>query len=293
MTPRWSWAEGPARVALGAALCWSAISAASLSRPAMAPEQAQALWDSAQAQHSAGRFAEALSSVDRLLATFPDSPIYLSFAAQLFQDLKDPAREAAAWQIFMAVAPFPTEACPRIGQAYHSLGQYDKSLAAYRRCLDLDPKKTDLLFFLGQELASQDRPQEAAKAYAQALERSPDSSDTLLGLARLRLQQNDIPGAKALVDRVLANSPKNTDALADAAMIAEKLGDYKQAQVYLTTAIAESPSYADLYRMLGRISLEAEDRPAALKAFAALHDLVPDDADAARRLSELQAASTP
>jgi tetratricopeptide (TPR) repeat protein len=288
-----AWAAGAARLALGAALCWSAVSASSLSRPELSIERSQELWEQAQVERASASPKKALSSVDRLLGSYPDNPIYLSFAAQLFQDLKDPGREAAAWELFMPVAPFPAEACPRLGQAYRELGQDDKALDAFRRCLEADPGKSDLLFFIGQEQARQGRTAEAASYFERVLKRTPESPDALLGLARLKLAQDDLAAAQALVGRVLSKSPKNADALAESARIAEKRGDYQNAQRMLLTAIAESPSYADLYRMLGRVSLAAGDRAAALKAYSALRELLPEDEEAALRLKRLQDGSKP
>jgi tetratricopeptide (TPR) repeat protein len=275
-------------LALGAALCWSALRAASLQRPSLAAADAGSLWDKAKELRVEGRHRQALHSVQELLASYPDNPIYLSFAAELYGELKDPAREAAAWELFMPVAPFPTDACPRLGQAYRALGKIDKALDADNRCLELDPSKTDLIFFKGHELERQDRCADATVLYQKILERVPDHSDATLGLARCKLSDGDVAGAKLLVDRVLAGNPRNTDALASAARISEKSDDYKSAQQFLREAILQSPSYTDLYLMMGRVSLEAGDKDEARKAYTTLHDIDSKDPTAARKLKELE-----
>jgi tetratricopeptide (TPR) repeat protein len=265
--------SGAARLALGGALVWSAMRGAGLPRPGLSTETARELWESAHAEQTEGRADKALSSVKRLLASFPDNPIYLSFAADLYSELKDPAREAAALEQFLATAPFPSDACPRLGDAYRAQGLAAKALDAHLRCLALRPGQSDLLYFVGRELELEDKSNDAADYFRKALTRSPTFPDALLGLARLSLASGDLAAADKVVSQVLARSPENTDALLTAARVAEKRGDWSAACRHLEAAVRVSPSYAELYRMLARDAERVGDHEMARKAGETLREL--------------------
>lgn len=283
-----AWRGGAARLVLGAALCWAAARASTLPRPALTAEQARALWEKAVEQRGEGFPKKSLSSVKRLLASYPDNPIYLMHAADLYRDLKDPVRETAALELFMGAAPFPTEACPRLGQAYRLAGKLEQALAAHRRCLELDPTKADLMLYVGLELEQQGRSQDAELFFRRVLERVPDYADAVMGLARISFARADDAGARRLVDGLLASHPNDADALLVSAHIDEKEGRLKEAQEKLLTAAKVTPSYADLFRALGRVSVNLGDRPRALEAYRTLHQLEPGDAAASRQLEDLQ-----
>lgn len=280
--------DGLARLTLGAALCWAAARATTLPRPGLTPEQGRELWERAVEQRGEGFPRKALASTEKLLASYPDNPIYLMFAADVLKTLGDGPREARALELFMQVAPFPTEACPRLGQIYRRLGQFDKALSAHRRCLDLDPTKSDLQLYVALELEQQERYEDAQIYFQRVLDKAPDYGDAVTGLARIKLGHGDAAGARALIDKLLLTQPENTDALMAAAHLDEKAGKLKEAQDKLLIAVKTSPSYPDLYRILGRVSLDLNDRKRAVEAYRVLHQLEPGNASVTRRLEELQ-----
>jgi tetratricopeptide (TPR) repeat protein len=271
-------ALGPAAagLALAAALRWTS-GAADLARPPSLPDgAAKRLWDQAGSERATARDAAALSAVRRLLASFPHEPRYLSFEAQELERLGRPRDAARAWELFMLSAPFPTDACPSLGDDYARAGRADLALEAHRRCLALDPSKPDLMVYYARALENAGREDEAAALAAEALAADPRDADAATLVIRVRLKKGDLAAAKAASDALLAVRPDDTDALLSAALVARAGNDLPRARALLTRAIRASPGYADLYRVLITVEHMQGDEAAAAKTTDELAELVRD-----------------
>lgn len=280
--------ETVALFVLGAALLATAKHATSSRLPSINAGQAGKLWAKALRNRDEGNPGQALSLTQKLLRSFPNNPMYLSFQAEMFREMKRYRDEAASWELYMKTAPFPTEACPHIAKAYDNMEKPGLALAAHRRCLALDPGKSDLQLYLALALEREGQDDEALQLYQSILEKSPGYSDAKLGLARILTGRNFLSQAQSLVESVLQNSPKNTDALLAAGKIADKQGRREEAKDYLRQAIAQSPTYKDLYRILGRW-LEQDAQPQeAIKIWESLLKLDPDDAALRTKLHKLK-----
>lgn len=274
------------RLLLAAALYATAGRANGERRPRLGSQQAKALWDQCRAKRKGGNHRGSLALVHRLLRSFPDSHIYLEFEAENYGLLGDARSEAAAWELYMQVAPFPTTACPQLGRAYSRLGFSDKAFEAHRRCLSLYPSNPDLMLYYALALQGRDRPDEAEKLYREILADYPGYHDAAIGLGRNLLRRDRLAEAEEILGPVVEKAKTNPDALLAGAELAEKKGNRPLAKERLRAAIALSPSYADLYRVLGRLCERDGDREGARRAYEALVKLEPGDADAAARLKE-------
>ncbi|MFI5344898.1 MAG: tetratricopeptide repeat protein [Elusimicrobiota bacterium] len=255
-----------------AGLWWIASSADLSRRPALEPERARELWDDAQSARSEGRLDECIGDVRRLLASYPGEPRYIGFQAEVLEQSRRYLDAARSWELYMTVAPFPTDACPSLGPDYVKAGRDADALDAERRCLALDPSKPDLMIPYALALERADRDAEAESLLMDALKRNEKNSDFAVALSRLRLKKGDVEGAAKLIDAVLPGDPENTDLLLSAARVSQARGDLKTARDRLDAAIKLSPGYADLYRVLAQVLEQGGDAAGARKARADAKD---------------------
>lgn len=276
------------RILLAAAVFRTAVLATGERRPVLKPEEALSLWEDCTARERAGEIRKALGSMLKLLRSYPDNPTYLSFEAGLYNKLPDYRKEAAAWELYTDVAPFPNEACPQLGRAYARAGLADEELDACKRCLAFLPGDDDLKLYYALALEKRGEAAEAERFYAEILEGHPGYHDAALGLARIRMRAGRLDGVEKLIKNVLEKSPKNTDALFSWAMLASEKNDNALAERTLEAAIAVNPDYTDIHRFLGRLYSKDGNREGAIKAFENILRLEPGDAAAAKKLRELR-----
>lgn len=272
-----------------AALWWTAGWASGMRVPSMTPDGARLLLDGMDESRRTADHAAMLRDARRLLRAFPDRPEYLATEAEALHELGDFRGEAAAWEAYILVAPFPRDACPQLGRAYAEVREAGKALDAHRRCLSFDPGQPDLQLYLANALMQRGESREAEELYARILESHPGYGDALIALARLRMGQGRVEDARALLARV-ENAGSNPDALYAESVLLETSGDRKGAQVPLRQAIRVSPAYADLYKRLARLLMEDGDKAAALEVYESLLQVAPDDEEALRRSRTLEQA---
>jgi protein O-GlcNAc transferase len=255
--------------AVAGLLWWTAGAADGTRRPALTSEAVTALLDEAGKARKDGAPADGLAAAEKLLRFSPREPRYLALKAEMRGLAGEFRAEAAAWEEYAAVAPFPTEACPSLGRAYERAGDAARGLEAHRRCLSWDPTKTDLKLYYGRALESAGRAGEAESLYREILAASPRYSDAALFLGRILLRRDEVAGAAALIDPVLARSPKNPDALLFGAMLERRRGKNARAKELLRRGIELSPGYADLHLVLASL-LENEGDAAGAARHRAL-----------------------
>lgn len=268
----------PARAAAGslacaAALWWTASGTDLARRPALSPEAARGLWEQALASRGEGRLDASLRSLGALLAAYPGEPRYLGLQAEVLELSRRPLDAARSWELFLKVAPFPTDACPAIGRDYEKAGLPARGLDADRRCLALDPSKPDLMVSYALALERDGRGDEAEPLLKEALRQDSKDADAAVALARLLLNRKDLDGADEILRGMLALHPDDSDVLLMAARAREERGDLKAARGYLETAVRSSPGYADVRRVLARVLAKSGDDDGARRERAAAADI--------------------
>lgn len=241
--------------------------------PLLGAQAAQSLREEARRAGKQARHAASLKASRRLLRHYPRSHIFLELEAEALRGLKNFRHEAAAWELYRQVAPFPATACPQLGRAYAAQGSEEKSLDAHRRCRALDLNDPDLSFYYGQALARAGRQAESEEVMSALLARSPGYHDAAIVIARARLEQGRLDEAEALLSRIVAAAPKHPDAWLVYGMLAREKGDKTASKGRLRKAVSASPAYADLYRVLGRWLSEDGDAEEAARVKAKLEEL--------------------
>jgi tetratricopeptide (TPR) repeat protein len=197
------------------------------------------------------RWNDALGPTRTLVERFPRQHVYLMRLAEIHHALGQFAEEAETWEQFMEHAPLPADACPQIGFAYRNIGQREKALAAFERCLEADRSDPELAFFvgLGHEWLAKFEP--AKEHYDRAIALVGTHHDSAVGLARLRLHRNELAGALALATGVLSMVPKHVDALLVAGLAQQRAGHPREARVHLEKAASLADDYFDVHLALG------------------------------------------
>ena len=260
--------------ALAAALWWTS-GAADLSRPPALDDGAVSrLWDKAVAARDEGRVDFGLRAVERLLASSPHEPRYLSFEAAALELQHRPLDAAHAWELYAESAPFPTEACPMMGVDYENAGFPALGLDAHRRCLALDPSNADLLLYLALGLERAGRDDEAQPFLDKVLVINPAYVDAILAEARIQLRRGDLDAADRFIRSSMSPGVEpSPDIRLTAALIELARGRPARARQLLAPAIKAKPNYEDLYRVRLRAENAMGDSGAAAQTRAILAEL--------------------
>ena len=224
----------PRRTAPAAVACL-ALAAITTAAWGQLPE-GNAAWD-------AGRYAEARSAYDRVLAS--DSlnvranlrvGILLSWAGQLdsaitfVQRARRSDRTDNDLQVIEA----------RI-HAWH--GQYDLALAQYDSVLHRDPTQRDAALGRAVTLSWADRFADADAAYRTLLARNPADTAALTGRAQVAAWSGDNAAARQRYREALAQDPTNADALTGLAQLDHWEGHDRRALAEVDSALAVAPGH--------------------------------------------------
>jgi tetratricopeptide (TPR) repeat protein len=237
------------------------------------------------------QYKEALNPTLKLYRAYPENHIYIERLAKIYNHLGRYEDEARFWERYLDLAPTPIAACPQIGEAYWRQGESHErqAIAAYERCLAIDPLNADSIFYLGHAFEMSGDFERAAATYQKGLQLSPEYTDLRLGLARSWLRLDKTKEARTIVDDVLKRKADRSDALLLAGMISLHEDDYGAAKEYLTRGAALS-SDPDFHVLLARIAEHQEDDAAALKEYTILSELRPNDERVRKKRDGLQAA---
>ncbi len=260
-------------------------------RTKLTPQESQELDEQSQAYLKRQDFKAALQPTIRLYRAYPENHIYIGRLAEIYDHLGNYAQEAKYWERFLDYAPVPIEGCPQIGQAYWKQGDGHEAqaVAAFERCLVLDPQNTDSIFYLAHAHEMLGDWEQAATLYQKGLSYSPTYTDLRLGLARCWIRLDKAPDAKKIVDDILAKKPDRSDAMLTLGMVYLHEDKYAEAKAVLTIG-AQLSSDPDFHVLLARIAEHEDDIVAALREYNKLVELRPNDKGAKSRRDALQAA---
>jgi superkiller protein 3 len=200
----------------------------------------------AEAYRSDARYGDAIAVTKKAIATLPqNADLYADLS--WFQSLNDdPVAAINAAKTAIGLAPTAYLAYTNLCRAYNDNKQYDLSISACNRALQLQPGDGETYFYLGRALNLTGKNVEATKMYSLAVNgletyvaKLPDYSDGyyLLGNAYFADNQRD-----------------------------------KAAEAYLRS-LAISPKYAKARYNLGIIYTRKKMKPAAQEQYAALQKL--------------------
>ena len=119
------------------------------------------LWEQAEAQQQAGRFAEAAELYQRILAQQPDQVPVLNNLGGVFEQLQRPAEALACYRRAVALAADLAVPQFNLGDALRKAGQWAEAIVVLRAAATLDPYLAEAWTALGAALLASGRPQAA------------------------------------------------------------------------------------------------------------------------------------
>jgi tetratricopeptide (TPR) repeat protein len=281
-----------------AMLFWFSVERARVShqpRPALTAEQSKALLARSKSLIAEGNYREALQPSLLLFAAYEENHIYIEQVAEIYEHLGDYQHAAQYWEKYLDHAPRPETGCPQIGDDYWKQGEAGepKAIAAYERCLKLDPTNPDAIFYLAHALEKSGELDRAASVYQQGIKTSPQYVDLRLGLARVWVQQGKYPEAQQATQQVLAKSPNNVDALLVMGLSYMRQHNLKEAKKYLTKGVKLSDTYTDFHLALAHIAEVEKDDREAMRQYTRILELQPDNGAVRARLESLKKETRP
>ncbi len=246
-------------------------------RPALTAKQSQAVLLKSRKLLADGKYREALGSSLLLTEAYPANHVYLEQVAQIYEHLKDYEAAAGYWEKYMKYAPVPETACPQIGNDYWKQGEAGepKAIAAFERCLKLDPTDPDFVFYLAHGLEMSGDYARAAREYRRGIKMSPQYVDMRVGLARVMVREGKYAEAQAAGQKILAKSPNDVDALLVMGLSYMLQGQLDQAKGYFAKGVQLSPDYTDFHLELAHIAEKQNDYPEAIKQYTEVVRLQP------------------
>jgi len=143
-----------------------------------------------------------------------------------------------------------------LGWVLERLDGREDAIAAYKKCLELDPQRTKPRLRLVEVLLDTVQPREAAHYLPPLSQALPDDPDVLLVQARYHDLLGELGPARTISDRLLAHDPNHLQANLLRANIELKENFPKAAEPYLRRALAARPfDYAANYSLLRCLTL--------------------------------------
>ena len=260
--------------------------AAALHKRAARTGSAQEAVDVSQRLFQLGKIHEALPGLLRAAAAYPDDPGVRGALAYAFASTGQVVRAIEQYRVLLDTQPNTVAALTNLAVLLIKTGNQDEARQHLERAALLAPTHANTAFAFAELLGEQNRTDEAFQQYRRAavLFRQKigphpgiQHCDDLVKLATAQLWTGDLQSGLRSLDLAVELRPDHALALARRGMALAKLRRIPEAIASLKRAAAAAPSYAEAWRALGEVFLNAGDAGAAQKHFQAATRLNPGD----------------
>ena len=188
-----------------------------------------------------GRYAEAGTVYDRVLAVSPEHPRALHYAGVLAHQDGRHDTALALIERSLRLAPDYADGYSNLGIVLQAAGRLDEAIAAYRRAIALDPRHANAHSNLGVLLRATGHLVEAEASYRTAIAIDPRHADAYTNLGVLLNGVNRHEEAAACFCKVITLRPRDKDARRLLALAHCVLGDVAEAVKIYDEWLAEEP----------------------------------------------------
>jgi protein O-GlcNAc transferase len=235
----------------------------------------QAIYQTAQKHHLAGRLDEAQNLYRQILSREPDhiDSLHLLGVTELQQ-----GKAAAAEELIgRAIQADPNRADfhGNMGLVYSTLGRRDEAISEFELALKLRPNYPEAHNNLGIELANRRDYDEAIAAYRAAISLRPNFADALSNLGSALLDKGNHEEAVAAINKALAINPNFAQAHNNLGNALREMGRMEEAIASLSRAIELQPLLPSAHSNLGCIFHARGNLPAAIAEFKRAIELQP------------------
>lgn len=161
----------------------------------------------------AGRFAEAVEWMERLLSQLPDNPAVHFNVGNLRQSLHQWPESVSCYQRALTLNPAYAEAYLNLAASWLEMGRAEEALPALDAALRLQPELIDGWINRGVALQALQRWAEALVCYEHVLSKQPGQADAWNNRGIVLDALGRMPEALACYESALRLQPRNVDAL--------------------------------------------------------------------------------
>jgi tetratricopeptide (TPR) repeat protein len=227
-----------------------------------------------------GCLQQALAQSKLLISSFPQSAIALNMHGVLLKRLGQFDKSIDAYKNALSIKPDYVEAFYNMGNALREHGKLEEAIKAYNNALAIKPDHAEAYNNMGNALNKQGKFKEAIKAYKNALAIKPDHADAFFNMGNaLNIQGKSIEAIKAYKS-ALAIKPDHAEAYNNMASALKEQGKLQQAIKAYKKALAIRPDYAHAYNNIGTCLYENRKLEEAIEAYEKAVSIMPEHFEA-------------
>ncbi len=229
-----------------------------------------------------GRFDEALSRMDKVVARHPENSILAFERAMILIDASRPDAAEAALRTVVTSHPDFYDAQRVLGRllldrAGSDRAKVDQALTHLQAAFNLDPDDIGTGMAVAQILLSTNRTAEAEKVLAQLLERAPDQRALNYTYAQVLTKLGRGDESRQYLERAVEVDPTFGPAILQLIDIYQKQNEWAKAAELIQPLINDDPINLDLQRQKAFFYLRAGLPDKARAAFKSLVEADPKD----------------
>lgn len=238
-----------------------------------------------------GRFDEALSRIDKVIAKSPDDPVLRYERAMMLIDAGRMDKAEAELRQVLAKTPDFYDANRVLGRVLLDRGTTDRArveeaLKYLQAAYKASPDDFSTGLAVAHILTSLNRIPEAERVLATMVERAPDQRQLNFQYAQVLTKLGRGSESKQYLERVVAVDPTYTPAIMQLLDIYEQGSEFGKGAALLQPLIDEDPLNLEIQRQQAFFYLRAGDSRNARDRFRALVQADPKDARSAFYLAE-------
>ncbi len=194
-------------------------------------------------------YASAKKLAEKSLADNPDSERLMAAARDLYVRMGDSEAVISVCRRLLKTSPYDRKTRRALADALYKTGRGEEAATIYSALDEED----------SEEGKGGDRRQAEAG--------SMQDPDSIISVARSLLAAGDTVGAGRMADRAMAADPDNTDYILFRASVYRRTGDVRIAEAFLSQCLMRNPTNGTIYAAAGDLRTEQSDFAGAVDAY--------------------------
>ncbi len=250
-------------------------------------EGASTSWLLANAQRllARGQKEEAVATIERVLASAPESGSTLLIAGRVYAELGQAERAFALVERAVTLAPENAAGYVELGHLFVRASQAPRAIQAFEKALTLDPHQPEVRSNLATLYYQSGRTAEGVKLLRVASREMPADLDIQYNLAATLMMTGDTAEARAVLVEALDVDPSHVPSRYLLGVAEATDERFAQAAAAFAEVIERDPSHLDARLDLGRALWKLGKWREAIAAFREATHQAPGNVEAAREVA--------
>jgi len=227
-----------------------------------------------------GRYAEALNSVDKVIAISPDDASAWAHRGQLLYELGRYAESLNSSDKALAIRPDDGVAWSFRGKTLYTLGRFEEALNSVDKGIAIGPVFAYALGVRGSALSQLGRDAEAIDSMDKGIAIRPDDGAAWSNRGSVLIKLGRYAEAVDSFDKAITISPDSAPSWLGRGFVLNQLGRYAEAVDSFDKMIAIKPDYPDPWLHRGDALIELGRYAEAVDSFDKAIAIKPDYVDA-------------